>query len=270
LPAGRLFLVCFVQSISLSGSRGFCDILEPNSDNESLPGTKGSKDMRVHLVVADDDPSIRELLRLVLSKEGYVVLEAEDGKRAADLCESEQVHLAIVDVMMPGMDGLQLCREIRENYDIPVILLTAKGQLEDKEQGYAAGTDDYLVKPFEPKELLFRIKALLRRYRIVSSEVIRLGSVSIDRKGYEIRIGDEPITIPLREFELLAQLASQPGRIYTREQLIQLIWGADYDGDSRTVDVHVKRLRERFADRQSDFVIATIRGLGYKLDVKDE
>jgi len=226
--------------------------------------------MRIRVVAADDDPSIRELLRLVLSKEGYIVLEAEDGKQAARICESEQVHLAIVDVMMPGMDGLELCREIREHYDIPVIMLTAKGQIEDKEQGYNAGTDDYLVKPFEPKELLFRIKALLRRYKLVSSEVIKLGNVSIDRKGYEIRVGDEPVTIPLREFELLAQLASQPGRIYTREQLIQLVWGADYEGDSRTVDVHVKRLRERFADRQEDFVITTIRGLGYKLEVKDE
>jgi len=226
--------------------------------------------MRIHILTADDDPSIRELLRLVLSREGYAVLEAEDGERASRICETEQVHLAIVDVMMPGKDGLELCREIRQHYDIPVILLTAKGQLEDKEQGYLAGTDDYLSKPFEPKELLFRIKALLRRYRLAASDEIRLGRVLIDRKGYEIRIGDESVSIPLREFELLAQLASQPGRIYTREQLIQLIWGADYEGDSRTVDVHVKRLRERFADRQGDFVITTIRGLGYKLEAKDE
>ncbi|RKP50056.1 DNA-binding response regulator [Cohnella endophytica] len=228
--------------------------------------------MRIRILVADDDPSIRELLRFALSKEGYVVLEAEDGKTASRLCENEQVHLAIVDVMMPGKDGLELCREIREHYDIPVIMLTAKDQLEDKEQGYLAGTDDYMVKPFEPKELLFRIKALLRRYRIASSEVIRLGSVSIDRKGYEIRVGEDGqlITIPLREFELLSQLASHPGRIYTREQLIQLIWGADYAGDSRTVDVHVKRLRERFVDQQKDFVLTTIRGLGYKLEVTEQ
>ncbi|WP_372632035.1 response regulator transcription factor [Cohnella sp.] len=226
--------------------------------------------MRIRVLAADDDPSIRELLRLTLSMEGYVVLEAEDGEKASRICETEQVHLAIVDVMMPGKDGLELCREIREHYDIPIILLTAKDQLEDKEQGYLAGTDDYVAKPFEPKELLFRIKALLRRYRLVSAETIRLGSVEIDRKGYEIRIEGEPVTIPLREFELLAQLASQPGRIYTREQLIGLIWGADYEGDARTVDVHVKRLRERFSDRKEDFVIATIRGLGYKLEVKDE
>ncbi|MBB6673558.1 response regulator transcription factor [Cohnella nanjingensis] len=225
--------------------------------------------MRIHVVVADDDPHIRELLRLVLRQEGYVVLEAGDGAAASRLLEREQAHLAIVDVMMPGMNGIELCREIREHYDIPVILLTAKGELTDKEDGYAAGTDDYLVKPFEPKELLFRIRALLRRYRLVSSEVIGLGGVQIDRKSYEVRVDGEPITLPLREFELLAQLASNPGRIYTRDQLIQLVWGADFAGDSRTVDVHVKRLRERFAHRQDDFVITTIRGLGYKLEVPE-
>ncbi|BBH22954.1 DNA-binding response regulator [Paenibacillus baekrokdamisoli] len=223
--------------------------------------------MRIHIIVADDDPYIRELLRFVLSKEGYMVLEAENGEVASTILENEQVHLAIVDIMMPVMNGLELCREIREHYDIPVIMLTAKGEIEDKEQGFGSGTDDYLVKPFEPKELLFRIQALLRRYKLVSSEFIKLGQVHIDRRGYEVKIGELTIPLPLREFELLAQLASQPGRIYTREQLIQLIWGADFLGDSRTVDVHIKRLRERFADRQADFTITTIRGLGYKLEV---
>lgn len=225
--------------------------------------------MRIHIVVADDDPHIRELLQLVLRREGYVVLEAGDGESASRLLEREQAHLAIVDVMMPGMSGIELCREIREHYDIPVILLTAKGAIEDKEHGFAAGTDDYLVKPFDPQELLFRIRALLRRYRLVSTETISLGGVQIDRKGYEVRIDGETLTLPLREFELLAQLASNPGRIYTREQLIRLVWGADFAGDSRTVDVHVKRLRERFAHRQDDFVITTIRGLGYKLEVPE-
>jgi len=225
--------------------------------------------MRMHVLIVDDDPSIRELLRFVLGKDGYVVLEAENGQAASIMLENEQVHLAVVDIMMPGKNGYELCREIREYYDIPVMMLTARGEMEDKEQGFDSGTDDYLVKPFEPKELLFRIKALLRRYRLVSSEVIKLGSVSIDRRGYEIKIGDEMITLPLREFELLSQLASHPGRIYTREQLIQLIWSADFKGDSRTVDVHIKRLRERFADCQEDFTITTIRGLGNKLEVHE-
>lgn len=223
--------------------------------------------MRIHILIADDDPSIRELLRFVLGQEGFTVLEAEDGEEASRLLEEEQAHLAIVDVMMPGKDGFQLCKEIRERYDIPVLMLTARSGMEDKEKGFDAGTDDYLTKPFDPKELLFRMRALLRRYKLVSSEVIRLGSVSIDRRGYEITVGETAMTLPLREFELLSQLASQPGRIYTREQLIQLIWGADFSGDSRTVDVHIKRLRERFADRQADFTITTIRGLGYKLEV---
>jgi len=221
------------------------------------------------ILVADDDPSIRQLLRLVLSREGYRVLEAEDGSAASRLLEGDTVHLAVVDVMMPGKDGLELCRDIRGHYDLPVILLTARGELGDKESGFEAGTDDYLVKPFEPKELLFRVKALLRRYRLVSSEVIRLGDVVIDRAGCLVTVAGEPLVLPLREFELLSQLASQPGRIYTREHLIQLIWGADYEGDSRTVDVHIKRLRERFADRLQDFVITTIRGLGYKLEVRE-
>ncbi|WP_141505518.1 response regulator transcription factor [Paenibacillus luteus] len=225
--------------------------------------------MRMHVLIVDDDPAIRELLRFVLRKEGYVVLEAGDGQAASRLLEQDQVHLAVVDLMMPRKDGFELCEEIRRHYDIPVIMLTARAEMADKEKGFDAGTDDYMVKPFEPKELLFRIKALLRRYRLVSSEVIRLGSITIDRRGYEIKAGDDVLTLPLREFELLSQLASHPGRIYTREQLIQLIWSADFKGDSRTVDVHVKRLRERFADYQHDFTITTIRGLGYKLEVHE-
>lgn len=219
------------------------------------------------MLVADDDPSIRELLRFIFNKEGYIVYEAEDGEQASRIMETEQVHLAVVDVMMPAKNGLELCREIRDHYDIPIMMLTAKGQIEDKEKGFVSGTDDYLVKPFEPKELLFRVRALLRRYRLVSSETIRLNNIVIDRKSYEVIIRGESLIIPLKEFELLAQLAGNPGRIFTREQLIQLIWGADYEGGSRTIDVHIKRLRERFTDCTDDFVITTIRGLGYKLEV---
>ncbi|PYI52174.1 response regulator transcription factor [Paenibacillus flagellatus] len=225
--------------------------------------------MRTHLLVADDDPHVRELLRFLFEKEGYVVYEAEDGEQATRILESETVHLAIVDVMMPAKDGWELCEDIRRDYDIPVMLLTAKAELRDKEKGYSSGTDDYVVKPFEPKELLFRAKALLRRYRMVSADVIRLNGTIIDRTGYEVRIGGKTHVIPLKEFELLAQLASQPGRIFTREQLLQLLWGNDYEGGSRTVDVHIKRLRERFADETDDFVITTVRGLGYKLEVPE-
>ncbi len=224
--------------------------------------------MNTHILVVDDEPNIRELLSLVLKREGYVVLEAENGEQGSAIMEQELVHLAVVDVMMPGKNGWELCEEIRRYYDIPVIMLTARGEIVDKEKGFLSGTDDYMVKPFEPKELLIRIKALLRRYRILSSEVLRLNETSIDRNSYEVKKGEKVLTLPLKEFELLSQLASHPGRIYTREQLLQQIWGNDYEGDSRTIDVHIKRLRERFADRTDDFIITTVRGLGYKLEVQ--
>jgi DNA-binding response OmpR family regulator len=224
--------------------------------------------MRIHILIADDDPHILTLLRFYLQKEGYAVLSAQDGSEASKLLEEQKVHLAVVDVMMPGKDGWELCQEIRDVYDIPVILLTAKGEVEDKERGFLAGTDDYLVKPFEPRELLFRIKALLRRYQLVSGENIRFRQTVIDLHTYEVRVGDEVLTLPRKEFELLALLATNPGRILTREQLIQRIWGVDYAGDSRTVDVHIKRLRERLAI-SADIAIVTARGLGYKLEVQE-
>lgn len=220
----------------------------------------------IHILIADDDPHIRELLTYYLQTEGYGVIEAADGAKASTILASRPVHLAVIDVMMPGKDGFHLCEEIREDYDIPVILLTAKDQLADKEKGYALGTDDYVTKPFEPKELLFRIKALLRRYQMVSSEIIRLGDTVIDRKSYEVRTGGQQLLLPMKEFELLSQLASYPNRIFTREELIANIWGFDFTGDDRTVDVHIKRLRDRFGE-SGDFAITTVRGVGYKLEV---
>ncbi|MHA2857821.1 response regulator transcription factor [Paenibacillus lautus] len=220
----------------------------------------------IHILIADDDAHIRELLQYHLQTEGYTVLTASDGEEASALLAEEQVHLAVVDVMMPNKDGYQLCEEIRRYYDVPVILLTAKDQLVDKERGFAVGTDDYLTKPFEPRELLFRIKALLRRYQMVSADKIRLNETTIDRKSYEVQGHGKVLMLPMKEFELLSQLASYPDRTFSREELIQLIWGTDFDGDDRTVDVHIKRLRERFADRRGDFRIRTIRGVGYKLE----
>ncbi|MGZ4123573.1 MAG: response regulator transcription factor [Tumebacillaceae bacterium] len=224
--------------------------------------------MRLHILIADDDPHIRRLVRFYLQKEGYVVTEAQDGQEASDLLERESIHLAVVDVMMPGKDGYELCREIRDVYDVPVILLTAKGAVEDKERGFLSGTDDYLVKPFEPRELLFRIKALLRRYHIAAADVIQFQRAVIDRRNYEVRVGDETLLLPRKEFELLALLASNTGRILTREQVIRQIWGVNYEGDSRTVDVHIKRLRERMAI-SDDISIVTVRGLGYKLEARE-
>ncbi|MEK5237137.1 response regulator transcription factor [Paenibacillus sp. FSL L8-0470] len=219
------------------------------------------------ILVADDDLNIRTLLRHVLTREGYLVVEAGDGREAVGLMKESTVDLAVVDVMMPQMDGLELCQYIRETYDIPIILLTARQQLSDKEQGYLRGTDDYVTKPFEPEELLFRIKALFRRYSIASDDKIRLNSLVIDRKNYEISSGNDVLLLPVKEFELLAQLAQYPGRLFSRSELIELVWGADYEGDERTVDVHIKRLRQRFADYQEDFVIRTVRGIGYKVEM---
>ncbi|MCJ8009814.1 response regulator transcription factor [Lederbergia wuyishanensis] len=226
--------------------------------------------MQTHILIVDDDPHIRELLRLYLQKERFIVVEAADGNEASKLLEIEQINLAIVDVMMPGKNGWELCEEIRKYYDIPVILLTARGEMEDKAKGFLSGTDDYVVKPFEPEELLFRVRALLRRYQMVSDNIITMNNTVIDRNNYEVKVNGRSFILPLKEFQLLAQLASGPDRMYTREQLIQLVWGTDFEGDSRTVDVHIKRLRERFRDITDDFQIVTIRGLGYKLEVKSE
>lgn len=221
----------------------------------------------ITILTVDDDPHIRELLRFYLQKEGYKTIEAADGEEALGHLEERRVQLAIVDIMMPNVDGYELCREIRSYYDIPVLMVTAKGEISDKEKAFAAGTDDYIVKPFEPKEILFRIKALLRRFQLVNEEVIHIGNTIINRKSYEVKSNGKSMTIPLKEFELLTQLASYPNRIFTREQLIALVWGNDFEGNDRTVDVHIKRLRERFADNEEDFSIKTIRGLGYKLEI---
>ncbi|WP_341280114.1 response regulator transcription factor [Paenibacillus sp. FSL H8-0537] len=219
------------------------------------------------LLVVDDDAHIRTLLRHFMTKEGYRVVEAKEGEDAVHKLKEHPIDLAILDVMMPRMDGLELCGYIRTNYDIPIILLTAREQLTDKEQGYLRGTDDYVTKPFEPEELLFRIKALFRRYSISSSDKIQLGRLTIDRKNYEIADGDAMLLLPLKEFELLAQLAEYPGRLFSREELIRLVWAADYEGDERTVDVHIKRLRQRFAAYEQDFRITTVRGIGYKIEL---
>lgn len=219
------------------------------------------------ILIADDDQHIRTLLRHVLTREGYLVLEAADGREAIRKLQETTVDLAVVDIMMPHVDGLQVCQYIREAHDIPIILLTALQQLSDKEQGYLHGTDDYVTKPFEPEELNFRIKALFRRYSVASNDKIRLNRLVIDRRNYEITDGDDILLLPVKEFELLAQLAQYPGRLFSRGELIERVWGADYEGDERTVDVHIKRLRQRFADYQDDFMIRTVRGIGYKVEI---
>jgi two-component system, OmpR family, response regulator len=220
------------------------------------------------ILIVDDDPHIRELLRLLLQNEGFEIREASDGVEALALLESAKADLVILDIMMPNMDGWTLCRELREHYDLPLLMLTAKGETMQKIKGFELGTDDYLVKPFEPLELVVRVKALLKRYRIAASQTVQIGELLLNRKTYEISVGSNSITLPLKEFELLFKLASYPGKTFSREQLIEQIWGYDYEGDERTVDVHIKRLRERFPEEVHSFKISTVRGLGYRLEVQ--
>ena len=219
------------------------------------------------ILVVDDDLHIRELIKVFLSSEGFEVYEASDGVEALSKLETVRVDMAILDIMMPNMDGWQLCRELRESYDIPLLMITAKGEISQKIKGFELGTDDYLVKPFDPLELVVRVKALLKRYQIVSSQVVQIGKLSMNRKTYEVTVGSANLTLPLKEFELLYKLASYPGQTISREQLIEDIWGYDFEGNERTLDVHINRLRERFSEKQCDFKIRTIRGLGYRLEV---
>ncbi|WP_169086187.1 response regulator transcription factor [Paenibacillus sp. PL91] len=219
------------------------------------------------ILVVDDDANIRELVCLFLRNDGFATVEAADGKEALAVYASMHVDLVVLDIMMPNMDGWTLCKELRRGKpDLPLLMLTARGETWEKVKGFQLGTDDYLTKPFDPLELAARVKALLKRYRIGSTQTIRLGNVILDRHIYKVMSGTESLTLPLKEFELLYKLAGTPGQIYTREQLIDQIWGIDYAGDDRTIDVHIKRLRERFATTP-DFRIETVRGLGYRLEV---
>jgi DNA-binding response OmpR family regulator len=218
------------------------------------------------ILIVDDDPHIRELSRVFLKNNGFEVVEASDGKDALAKLDSVKVDLFIIDIMMPNMDGWDLCRELREAYDLPILMLTAKGETSQKIKGFELGTDDYLVKPFEPMEMIMRVKALLNRYKISVSQTVQVGGLSMDRKIYQVMINEEELTLPLKEFELLFKLASYPGRTFSREQLIEDVWGYDFHGNDRTLDVHINRLRERFPEEEHSFKITTIRGLGYRLE----
>lgn len=220
------------------------------------------------ILVVDDDPHILELVHIQLVQAGYAVQKAQNGEEALGMIEEEEPDLAIVDVMMPGMDGYTLTRKIRSNYEIPVLLLTAKGELEDKEKGFLAGSDDYVVKPFEPKELQFRVNAILRRYDKALDAFIQAGSLRINRQSYEVSIGNKTLLLPLKEFELLSLLASRPNQVFQRELLLERVWGYDYEGDEQTLNVHIKRIREKLQKLTVDVKIVTVRGVGYKIEVQ--
>ena len=219
------------------------------------------------ILVVDDDVHILQLVTIYLTQEGYQVIQAENGEEALHKLEKAIPDLAVVDVMMPGMDGFLLTEILSKDYDIPVLLLTAKGELEDKERGFLAGSDDYVVKPFEPKELLFRIAAILRRLDKTNHVIIHVGNLTIDRKSFEVIIGENTLVLPLKEFELLALLASRPHQVFTRSFIMEQVWGYDYEGDEQTLNTHVKRIRERLHRYPTGVEITTIRGVGYKLEV---
>jgi two-component system OmpR family response regulator len=219
------------------------------------------------ILLVDDDVHLRELSRIFLQQEGFTLAEASDGVEALAIFERSKIDLVILDIMMPKMDGWKLCQELRRYSDVPILMLTARGETSQKLKGFQVGTDDYLVKPFEPPELVARVKALLKRYRIATSQRLQVGELRMDHKTFEMSVHGERLTLPLKEFEVLFKLASEPGRTFSRDQLIEDIWGYDFAGNERTLDVHINRLRERFPEDQHSFRIKTIRGLGYRLEV---
>lgn len=223
--------------------------------------------MKSKIMVVDDEMHIRELVRFYLDKAGFDTIEAANAEEALDIVENQYIDLAVVDIMMPGMDGFELVEQMRQYREFPVIMLTAKSQSKDKLRGFSLGIDDYVTKPFDPDELMARVKTILKRYSLNSSNVVKIGDVIFDGDKYEVRYQDQIIHLPLKQFELAFELAKNPNQIFTREQLIEKIWGMDYDGFDRTVDVHIKRIRENLGHLPG-FKVVTVRGLGYKIEVE--
>lgn len=221
------------------------------------------------ILIVDDDENISEILNMYLESSGYTTKIASTGKRAQELFLEYNPNLVLLDVMIPGIDGIDVLKWVRKQGEVPVIMLTAKGDTFDKVLALELGADDYIVKPFETKELLARVKAVLRRYSAdnAKSEIIKLSDLSIDPTSYKVIFNKEDIKMPPKEFELLYYLAKNKNRVFTREQLLCEVWGYDYPGDSRTVDVHIKRLREKLTSGE-EWQIETVWGVGYKFEVK--
>jgi len=227
--------------------------------------------MAGRVLVIEDDGNIAELLRLYLEKEGFTVSIAKDGGQGVEEAASFRPNLIILDIMLPVLDGWGVCREIRRTSNVPIIMLTAKGETFDKVTGLELGADDYLVKPFEPKELIARIHAVLRRYGEDEPEStekrLSFDKLTINLDSYELLVDGQKIDTPPKELELLFHLASTPNRVYTRNQLLDEVWGFDYFGDSRTVDVHIKRLREKLEGVSDQWSLKTVWGVGYKFEL---
>ncbi|MBR5485504.1 MAG: response regulator transcription factor [Oscillospiraceae bacterium] len=225
------------------------------------------------ILVADDDVNIADLLRMYLEKEGYEVTLAQDGEEALQKFNADTPDMVLLDVMMPKLDGWQTCREIRKKSDCPIIMITAKGETFDKVLGLELGADDYVVKPFDAKEIVARIKAVLRRTGKPCSEnsvkEVSYEKLVVNMTKYELKVDGKVVDTPPKELELLYHLASNPNRVYTRDQLLDEVWGFEYYGDSRTVDVHVKRLREKLEGVSEQWNLKTVWGVGYKFEVKE-
>lgn len=217
------------------------------------------------ILVVEDDASLRRLMSAALKQNGYQPFTANDGLEALDMLDKTNIDLIISDIMMPNMDGYELTRQLRRaNYECPILMVTAKESFEDKQQGFSAGTDDYMVKPIDINEMILRVGALLRRSKMASEHALVIGSCKLDYDAHTVSFNNqEGETIPQKEFLLLFKLLSYPNKIFTRRQLLDELWGMEKEVDERTVDVHIKRLRERYRDN-SDFEIVTVRGLGYK------
>ena len=228
--------------------------------------------MKTKILLVDDDPNIRQLVRLYLEKEGFDVTEADRGDTALKEFKAAPPNLMLLDVMLPGMDGWQVCREVRKVSNIPIIMLTAKDETFDKVLGLELGADDYVVKPFDAKELVARIKAVIRRYQNggeSTEKELAFPGLTINMSQYTVTYMGKEMDMPPKELELLYFLASHPGMVFTRDQLLEQVWGYDYFGDSRTVDVHVKRLREKLSGGEAmGWQIKTVWDVGYKFDVK--
>ena len=226
---------------------------------------------KIRILLVDDDPNISHLIDLYLTKEGFEVTAAARGDEALKMFKASPPNLMLLDIMLPGMDGWQVCREVRKVSNIPVIMLTAKDETFDKVLGLELGADDYIVKPFEPKELVARIKAVIRRYQSADAPEKELAfpGLTINISSYTVSYQGKNLEMPPKELELLYFLANHAGQVFTREQLLEQVWGYDYFGDSRTVDVHVKRLREKLAGcEEYGWTIKTVWGVGYKFEVK--
>jgi len=227
------------------------------------------------ILIVDDDNNIAELISLYLTKECYETMIVNDGESVLPTYESFLPNLILLDLMLPGMDGYQVCREIRSKYSVPIIMLSAKGEVFDKVLGLELGADDYMEKPFDTKELVARVKAVLRRYKptgtmndTISDKCVEYPDLTINLTNYSVVYMGSNIDMPPKELELLYFLASSPNHVFTREQLLDQIWGYEYIGDTRTVDVHIKRLREKIKDH-SNWKISTIWGIGYKFEVRN-